>query len=121
MIITQNYAKKLEKINIKLNAESLAKTLFENVENIGGTDWDIYIDLDGNIDTRHNTFDNSGWYEIFDLYSIYDDNDTFSEFNDLFVQWVKEMVDLNDLEREIEESINGYDEDDKTIVNINWE
>ncbi len=75
--------------SISINALSLATEILNNKDKAGSTDWDIYVDMDGNIDCRHNTFDNSEWFEIVDLYSCWDDEDTLSMPADEYAEWLR--------------------------------
>ena len=53
---------------IRINRAELINELTTALEYAGSTDWDIYVDMDGNVDTCHNTHSNGDWVEIIDLY-----------------------------------------------------
>ena len=60
-------------MEIQINALKLAEILLANEDRVGSTSWDVYVKKDGTLDVRHNTHDNSEWYEIYDFYSGYDE------------------------------------------------
>lgn len=66
----------MEKRTIEINKENLVRVLASSLKHAGSTDWDIYVNEDGDVDLRHNTHPTDGWYEIIDLYNCaYDDTD----------------------------------------------
>lgn len=74
---------------ITINAIDLATEILNNKDKIGSTDWDIYTSMDGTIDCRHNTHSNSGWFEIVDLYSFWNDEDTLSSTEEELASWLQ--------------------------------
>lgn len=59
---------------IEIKKEELITELATALRHAGSTDWDIYVNDDGQVSTRHNTYDNAGWYEIIDLYYSYQED-----------------------------------------------
>ena len=55
---------------MNLSLKDLANELVDNADKCGFTDWYIGCDENGNLDCRHNTYDNTGWCIILDLYSF---------------------------------------------------
>lgn len=83
---TQGY---IMEINIK--KADLIGELASALDHAGSTDWDVYVNAEGNVDTRHNTYDNSDWVEIIDLYyTAYDCDDGCD--NEELAAWIVEDV-----------------------------
>jgi hypothetical protein len=86
---------------IKIGKNELMNKLAEGLKYAGATDWDIYIDVDGNIDIRNNAHPNQNWYEIIDLYNCeYEgtDFDNPDECRELAEWLVDEDMDIDDIE-----------------------
>ena len=49
---------------IYINAVELAKVILDHKESVGSPDFAIYADMQGAIDCRHDTEDNSEWVEM---------------------------------------------------------
>ena len=60
---------------IKVKKTDLINELESSVSYFVCTDWAIYVRMDGTIDTRHNTFINTDWDKLIDLYNMGDYND----------------------------------------------
>jgi len=63
---------------ITIDATELAAGIIECKDAIGGTGWGIYVNDEGEIDCRHNTYSGNEWYELIDLYSFWDDDGTLN-------------------------------------------
>lgn len=99
-------------MKIKINAIELANILYENCDKIGSTDWDIYTDKYGTLDIRLNTYDLDSWYEIADLYSWWNGDDEFNDFDaEEYGNWLKsDAIDLYMIENSINSNLSTDDE-----------
>ena len=100
---------------IKLDSLNLARTMLNNRDNVGGTDWDIYVNNAGDISCRHNTYYNNNWYEIVDLYSMWE-LDEFSPAE--LASYIEREFDLPQMEEEINDR-DLFMEDEK--ISLEWE
>ena len=62
---------------IKIKKTELIKAIASVAEHFGSADWDVFVDVDGAVDARHNTEINAEWDEFVDLYTLgyTDEND----------------------------------------------
>lgn len=86
---------------IKIDPIKFAEVVLDNAEKAGSTEWDIYTDDEGNLDIRHNTYNNSDWHEIYDLYYGYSSDQLQCGSIDELAAWmVSHGIDFNNLDAE---------------------
>lgn len=96
---------------IAIDSTRLASVVLANKDKIGSTDWDVYVDENGAIECRHDTWNNRGWVEIVDLCHFWTDEDTQSSAADELGEFLKsEGVDLDAVEEVA--NLDRYDEPD---------
>ena len=60
-------------ITIEIDLEEVAKEMITGMDKVGNNNWSIVINLDGDIDVTHDTYDNSEYIaEVYNFYSGYD-------------------------------------------------
>ncbi|WP_420588176.1 hypothetical protein [Bacterioplanoides sp.] len=93
---------------IQIKKIDLISELSAAAEHFGSTDWDIYVNADGAVDTRHNTHMNSDWDVLIDLYHMggyEDENGNYPGDDDYdsagVAEWIVNETDitLHDIER----------------------
>jgi len=106
-----------------VNAKELAKCILDNKEFIGSASWDIYVMNDGTVDCRHDTHDNSGWTEIVDLYSFWNDNETLSCTVDELAAWLvsDDVVSFENNDIDLEKDVIMLDVTNNIVANNSGE
>lgn len=66
---------------VKIKKSELINEIQKSVKKFGSTSHAIYVDLEGNVDTRHATEAHEGWVELIDLYSIDDYSDSEGNYH----------------------------------------
>lgn len=57
---------------LKIKKDDLIKELTAGLKRAGSTEWKIYVNLNGDVDLRHNTYNNNEWHELMDMYCFSD-------------------------------------------------
>lgn len=103
---------------ITINRNDLVAELANALQHAGGTDWDLYVDAGGNVDTRHITHPNHEWFEIIDLYNCSLENDGLYPGDQGYdyqaaAEWIVDEYGISD---SIE--VDDYESHSVKIVNI---
>lgn len=97
---TQRRGNIMKTINIKKS--ELISILADNLnEYAGRDDWGVYVDMQGKLDFRHNTYRNENWFEFVSMYNldgVFDDSyrcpgdDSYNAQG--AAEWIVEEFDL---------------------------
>jgi hypothetical protein len=103
---------------IKINPTKLAKIILDNTDKAGSTEWDIYTDINGNLDVRHDSNVSQDWYQIYDLYYGYSEDQLICDSLQKLADWlVSYGIDFSRLELdEWNSDINDFEK-----ITIDWE
>ena len=79
---------------IQIKKTELINTLLSAAEHFGSTDWDVFVDVDGDVDTLHNTEVSAEWNELIDLHSLgyTDENDNCPGDDEYDAQGIAEWI-----------------------------
>jgi len=69
-------------ITIKIKKSAVVSEFLSNLKRVGSPDWSIYANQAGDVDTRHVTEPLSGWAEVTDFYSAWDNLENDEETAD---------------------------------------
>lgn len=102
---------------IEISSKKFAEIVLSNTDKIGSTDWDIYTDLDGRLDLRHQTHNNADWYEVCDLYNFWNDDETLSSSVEELASWLESdgMPYFDDIE-----SYDCDEDGEREKITIEW-
>jgi len=100
-----------ELLEISIDSEELAELILNNKDKIGSTEWDIYVTAEGALDCRHYSHSIDGWYQLVDLYSFWNDDDTLSSSVEELASWLESdgLQSFDKITKEIELDGEVYD------------
>jgi hypothetical protein len=93
---------------IQIKKSELISELTNSLQYAGSTEWDLYVHVNGALDTRHNTYENADWHELIDLYNCAYDGTDFENQNDrrALAEW---MIEEQQIPSEIEIEVDTDD------------
>jgi len=94
--------KAMENKTIEIKKAEVVAEFLSNLKHVGSSDWSIYANQDGDVDTRHNTENLYGWAKITGFYSAWENLENDSETAD----WLtKDGFDWPRISQDMEEGL----------------